>query len=101
MDTAVEERLIANIKSQLAELETLLGRACSEWEYEDFVYRFYHHSFKVFGVQSMTSMIVKALRELLPEVPLNPWFLAIIDDGTGRKFVPEMNKTWLPSTRPM
>ena len=100
-DTAVEETLLANIKLRLPELEALLKRATSEWEYEDFVYRFYHQSFKVFGVQRMTSTIVSALRELLPDVALNPFFMAIIEDGTGRKFADEMNASWLPSTRPM
>jgi hypothetical protein len=101
MDTAAEERLIANIKEQLPELDALLKRACSEWEYEDFVYRFYHQSFKVFGVQSMTSTIVKALQGLLPEVTLHRYFVTIIDVGTGLKFSDEMNKTWVPTTRPM
>lgn len=101
VDRAAEERLLTNIKMQMPALEALLKRARSEWEYEDFVYRFYHQSFKVFGVQSMTLTIVKALRDLLPDIPLNAWFQRIIDDGTGHTFKPEMNADWLPATRPM
>ncbi|HUR82098.1 MAG TPA: hypothetical protein VM733_15135 [Thermoanaerobaculia bacterium] len=101
IDLGAEQQLLANIKSALPELEALLERARSHWEYEDFVYRFYHHSFKVFGIQRMTRTIVDALRALLPEAQLNPWFTAIIDDGTGRRWTEEMNATWLVSTRPM
>ena len=99
-DTTVEQRLIANIKSQLPGLEALLARACSEWEYEDFVYRFYHQSFKVFGVQSITLEISDALRSLLPEVEMNRSFLAIVESGTGRHFTPETNRVWDAATRP-
>ena len=100
-DLPAEQRLLANIKANRPALEALLERARSHWEYEDFVYRFYHQSFKVFGVQGMTLSIVKALHELLPEVPLNSWFRAIVDDGTGRTFGDETNATWVASTRAM
>jgi hypothetical protein len=73
-DLVAEQRLLANIKTNLSALEALMERARSEWQYEDFVYRFYHQSFKVFGVQSMTLAIVAVLRDLLPEVALNACF---------------------------
>jgi hypothetical protein len=101
MDLAAEQRLLATIKDRLPELEKLLERARGHWEYEDYVYRYYHHSFKVFGVQSMTSQIVAALRDLLPDVPLNSDFLAIIAEGTGKTFSTDMNATWSASTRPL
>lgn len=100
-DATYEQRLLANIKQQLPDLETLLQRANSHWEYEDYVYRFYHHSFKVFGVQGMTSTIVAALRSLLPDAKMNEDFLAIVTDGTGHTFSTEMNARWLPTTRPL
>ena len=100
-DRAAEERLLAGIKSRLPELEKLLDQARSEWHYEDFVYRFYHHSFKVFGVQRMTAGMVAALRELLPERELNRDFLAIIEDGTGKAFEDGTNDRWLDATRPL
>jgi hypothetical protein len=100
-DLSAEQLLLANIKTQLPALEALMERARSEWEYEDYVYRFYHQSFKVFGVQRMTLTIVKALRELLPDASLNAWFQTIVDEGTGRTFSTEMNAAWLPATRSM
>lgn len=101
MDRNAEERLLANIKQHLPELDALLERARSHWEYEDYVYRFYHQSFKVFGVQSLTLKIVAALRSLLPEATMNRNFLAIIDEGTGRTFTTEMNARWDATTRPL
>lgn len=83
MDRSAEERLLANIKQRLPALEALLDRARSHWEYEDYVYRFYHQSFKVFGVQSLTKQIVTALRDLLPDATINSSFLAIIARERG------------------
>ncbi len=100
-DKAAEQRLLSNIKQRMAELETLLERAQSHWEYEDYVYRFYHGSFKVFGVQTMTTQIVETFRDLLPGVEMNRRFLSIIAEGTGKRFTNEMNANWDASTRPL
>ena len=96
-----ERQLLAAIKESLPELTSLLDRATSMWGYEDFVYRFYHGSFKVYGVQSATSEIVERLRRLLPEVPLNERFLEIVAEGTGKTFSPEVNENWEANTRPL
>jgi isocitrate dehydrogenase kinase/phosphatase len=53
------------------------------WGYEDDFYRFYHGSFKVYRVQSLTEKAVKFLRELLPEREPNETYMAIIREGTG------------------
>ncbi len=98
-DTTEEQLLLTNIKQRMAELEALLVRAQSHWGYEDYVYRFYHQSWKVFGVQSTTAQIVKVLRELLPDVELNRRFLSIIEEGTGKQFSLDMNAKWAESTR--
>ena len=100
-DPETERRLLTNIKARLPELEALLLRASSEWEYEDYVYRFYHHSFKVFGVQRMTTTIVTALRDLLPDRELNRDFATILADGTARNFDDETNARWTEVTRPL
>ena len=100
-DTDAEQLLLANIKQRVPELEKLLQHAQSHWGYEDCVYRYYHQSWKVFGVQSTTTQIVKTLRELLPDVELNGRFLAIIESGTGKQFTNETNKNWDATTRPL
>ena len=97
-----EQTLLANLKSRKAELAALLESCSDQWGYEDLIYRFYHQSFKVFlDVQPATEKIVAALRALLPEQPLNEWFLQIVAEGTGRKFALEMNDDWLRHTRPI
>jgi hypothetical protein len=98
---AREARLIAAIKSSLPELEKLLEEINGEWRYEDFVYRFYHQSFKVYGIQGLTRQIVAAIQALLPDAPLNEWFATIVAAGTGRKFEMKDNRRWLEATRPM
>ena len=62
-----ENQLLANIKAKLPELERLLEEMSSHWGYEDPVYRFYHHSFKVYGLQDITGRIVDALKDMAPE----------------------------------
>ena len=96
-----ERRLIAALKTNRDQLRELLDSAEGHWGYEDPIYRFYHRSFKVYGLQRMTSKIVEALRSLLPDVPLNVMFLEIIAAGTGRKFTDEANTAWSVTTRPI
>jgi hypothetical protein len=72
-----------------------------EWAYEDLVYRFYHQSFKVYGIQAYTKQAVTALQALAPEQTLNEWFMRIVADGTGKRFQEEHNADWLAVTRPM
>lgn len=104
-----DAELLANLKAALPELEKLLERASSHWDYEDAVYRFYHQSFKVYRVQETTTAIVEALAKLLPEPlrevrgdqPLNDWFTEIVKQGTGHVFEVEHNGRWLEVTRPI
>ena len=93
--------LFARLKSSLSELRALLHECSGDWACEDCVYRFYHHSFKVYALQSHTLALVERLRALLPDQALNGDFLAIISEGTGRTFSPEDNKRWQSSTRPI
>ncbi len=92
-------KLLQNIKQRLPELEKLLAEAEDHWGMEDGVYRFYHQSFKVYGLQHLTEAICKALRELLPDRPLNEWFSQIVAEGTGRQFEMSHNEDWLRETR--
>jgi hypothetical protein len=98
---ALAAALLANIKQRLPELEALQERVASHWHGEDKFYRFYHQSFKVYGLQTDTEAIVAALRGLMPNRELNEWFLTIVKEGTGKTFTPEHNSNWLAETRPM
>jgi hypothetical protein len=60
----MENELLAHIKAKLPELERLLQEMDSHWGYEDPIYRFYHHSFKVYMLQDETRRIVDALKDL-------------------------------------
>jgi hypothetical protein len=94
--------LLAALKRDLPQLTKLLGEISDHWCYEDYVYRFYHQSFKVFYMQHSTSAMVDALQALMPEVKLNEWFMQIIQDGTGRHFNhATTNANWLQETRPI
>jgi hypothetical protein len=95
------QELFVNLRASLPRLEKLLGDCRSRWGYEDAVYRFYHHSFKVYSLQEMTSAIVAALQSLAPERKLNECFMAIVRDGTAKTFEPAHNRRWLEVTRPI
>jgi hypothetical protein len=81
-------RLLVAAKSKLSELKALLASASDHWGYEDPIYRFYHASFKVVRAQTGTLKIVEALQALAPHLKLNPDFLEIVAEGTGKQFLP-------------
>ena len=97
----MDEQLLANIKAKLPELETLLEEMTSHWGYEDPVYRFYHQSFKVYGLQSQTNRIVDALRSIAPGGrSFCAEFREIIEAGAGgKRFELGHNKNWTSHTR--
>lgn len=97
----MDAQLLANIKLRLPELENLLEEMNSHWCYEDLVYRFYYHSFKVYNLQNETKKIIKALRSVAPERQnFCVEFREIIESGaSGKKFKLEHNKNWTYHTR--
>ena len=97
------EQLLRNIKENMQQLEDLLSRAGSHWEYEDPVYRLYHQSFKVYRIQDLTREIIGALMKLAPEgTKMNDDFKKIYDEGaSGKVFEMKHNQNWLFHTRPM
>src|SRR4051812_4481496 len=98
---AREAVLLKNLKRDLPALTGLSEEAESHWGSEDLVYRFYHQSFKVFAIQSLTTTIVAALQSLLPDVAFDQQFTTIISEGTGKQFSYEMNARWDAATRPL
>lgn len=95
------KRLLRSAKARLPQFKTLLTEISSHWGYEDPIYRFYHQSFKIYHIQSITQKIVAELRSLAPHLKLNPDFEMIIAKGIGKKFVEAHNKNWLKHTRPL
>ena len=96
-----QRKLLAAAKRKLPELKVLLSANFDHWGYEDPIYRFYHGSFKVYGLQTATLKIVAALQALAPNLELNPDFLKIVADGTGKEFEMSHNANWLEHTRPI
>ena len=100
-DRPEANELFKNLKAAVGTLGQLLRERSSHWGYEDPVYRFYHQSYKVYGLQPTTTRIVEALESLRPGHPLDTGFRQIVAEGTGRTFAPEHNRQWLNATRPI
>lgn len=98
---ALERALVMNLRARHAELRGLFAKHSGHWTFEDPVYRFYHQSFKVFGLQAQTKEIVGMLTQLVPGRPLNTWFATIVTHGTGRTFAMGDNANWTEVTRPI
>lgn len=92
-------QLFCNTKNSLSELE-LLHNSVSGF-YEDGLYRIYHHSFKVFHLQSVTNKVMDTLKQLLPGRELNEDFLTIVAEGTDKEFCLETNDNCLTEVRPI
>jgi hypothetical protein len=97
----IHHQFLSNIHETLPEMKALASEI-DEWDGEDLIYRFWHQSFKVFGLQSVTERIEALLVRLAPPgVTINKWFVEIMRDGTGREFSLEDNDRWLEATRPI
>lgn len=93
------QALFKNLKQNLPKLKELLTKLNSEWFYEDYVYRFYHQSYKLFHIQNLTQQIFKSLQELAPKEQLNEWFCQIFNAGTGNEFTSKCNNDWPKHTQ--
>jgi hypothetical protein len=87
---------------KVPELEELLARFEDRSGEEDAFYRFYHQSFKVFGLQELTLAGLKLIEEIGGETdPPHPWYCQIVTEGTRYEFELSTNDHWLKSTRPI
>lgn len=93
--------LLDAIKAKLPELDRV--KVLFGYEYEDGIYRFYHHSFKVYRLQDCTLKAVEIFREIAEadDTSLCNWFEQIVADGTGKTFDAEHNRHWPDHTRPI
>lgn len=96
-----EERLRNNLERGVVELEKLAKQLDHEWAAEDAIYRFYHHSFKVYGIQQYTEQMVQVFNQLMPGVDLNEDFKRIIKEGTDKEFQGSETNHWHTDARPM
>lgn len=89
------------IKTRLLELERLL--VSFQAMYEDGIYRFYHHSFKVYQLQDYTSQAIELFRSIAEATDnqLSEWFEEIVSAGTGLVWQPAHNLDWTLHTRPI
>jgi hypothetical protein len=96
-----DQLLLDAIKANLPQLEGLLETFQSL--YEDGIYRFYHHSFKVYQLQDCTSRAVESFDRIGKATGsvLCEWFQQIIAAGTGISWHSDHNKDWLLHTRPI
>ena len=96
-----DQILLSAIQANLPRLESLLApfRAM----YEDGLYRFYHHSFKVYQLQSYTSKAVEIFRRIAANTDsqICQWFKQIVAAGTGLVWESEHNQSWAIHTRPI
>lgn len=98
---ALADKLLVNIKENRANIERKLA-SIGTWE-PDIVYRFYHHSFKVFDGKRIVESSVKFFEEISPnDAALNSWFKTIIDEALSKEFDwDKTNPIWLEETRPI
>ncbi len=97
----LSDKLLANIKENKTEIEKLCV-IFRKFE-EDYVYRFYHQSFKVFGATLQIEQAKELFERLAPDSsPLNKLFRSIADTAIGKEFdFEETNQIWLEETRPI
>jgi hypothetical protein len=98
---ALRPLLTSRLAEKAPEFEELLDKMEGHNGIENDVYRFYHQSLKMFGAQELTLEAVALLQSLLPEQPLNAWFMQIVKEGTEREFDLSHNENWPPNTRPI
>jgi len=100
---AMEVELLANIRANLPALEAKLEEFLSHDIYDNFLYRFYSQSFKVYYLQEVTREIIVLLREIAPtNKTFCSYFQEIINAGaSGKEFERSHNDNWTLHTRPI
>ena len=97
----LEASLVRALQESKDKLLAALDRLLEDWTYSDYIYRYYHHSFKVFRIQECTEEIVALLQSLLPERSLNAGFTSVVAAGTGKEFTRGTNAIWDSETLPL
>jgi hypothetical protein len=93
-----QRELLLRIKLRLMELEDLLCQA--EKAQEEYVYRFYHRSYKSIYIQAYTRVILESLHTLAPTgTELNSQLLKIVTEGYQSLFQEESDQNRDKETR--
>lgn len=93
-------QLLTNIKKGRKRIQSLFDHFRKEEP--DLVYRFYHQSYKVFIMNSLTAQAMDLFLELAPvDITFNSWFLEITGDAVQREFSDDTNANWLAETLPV
>lgn len=97
------QALLARLRQQQPQLDALhtaigSGSVVSD----DLMYRFWHQSLKVYGLQQATLDIRRQLEQAAdPDRGLDPWYETIVTAGTGHRFTLDDNSRWLDATGPI
>lgn len=96
-----DQVLLSAIQANLPQLEHLLTPF--QAFYEDGIYRFYHHSFKVYQLQESTARAVEIFKRIAGAThsTLCECFEQIVSAGTGLVWEPNHNHNWTLHTRPI
>jgi len=84
--------LLKSIKNNLIQIKNWYETATNKWGEEDYIYRYYHQSFKVSYLQEHILSAVKLFKSIHND--LNEDFMDIIKAGTPGDFDLKWNKNW-------
>lgn len=94
-----DAKILNGIKAKLPQAQELLAEMNSHWGGEDRVYRFYHHSFKVYFLQDFVKKSVALFKEMVPDLELNEMFMQICNEALAKHFSHADNSEWVKATR--
>ena len=99
-----EKKIIANIHENKEEFEEIQKLIDSQFKgIEDMFYRYYHHSYKVYDLQSITKRMIKLFQNIgeCSFYELDDLFREIIAQGIEKEFKQSANMRWSYETRPI
>ena len=89
-------KLFDNIQSNLNTIDALQTEMGGSFAYEDRIYRYYHHSYKVYDLQDYTVKAKELFESLDPkeDPSLYITYLSIAANGTGKTWERDHNSNW-------
>ena len=94
--------LLDNIKDNLDELKEVRDEVLAKHSYEDYMYRYYHHSFKVYWLQSCSKQIFEMIQKIKPEkCEIDDEFMDIYLKGSNKSWEEGDNMRWYYEVSPI